>query len=60
MLAELLLRHISAAPSYGPTLGRDVGPHVRVLSELAKDLTKVPDHELRTWLAPLEFAPQES
>ena len=43
-----------------PVLRRDVGPHVRVLNELGKDLTKVPDHELRPWLAPLELVPQDN
>lgn len=43
-----------------PELRRDVGTGMRVLGQLAKDLTKVPDHELAAWLAPLEMFPQEA
>jgi len=36
-----------------PLLRRDVGPAVSVVAEIAKDLTKTPDHELGRWLTPL-------
>ena len=40
-----------------PVLRKEVGSHMVVLNELAKDLTKVPDHELPTWLSSLELTP---
>jgi len=43
-----------------PILRREIGSGVRVLGQLAKDLTKVPDHELPAWLAPLELVPQKA
>ena len=39
-----------------PILRKHFAPGTRVLNELAKDLTKVPDHELPAWLSSLELA----
>jgi len=46
-----------AAPSrlLGPLRTR-LEPKIRVLAELSKDLTKIPDHELSRWLNKLEVA----
>ena len=56
--ADALERLVIVAPARVLEVIRDrLSPpaRARLVSTLAKDLTKIPDHELTKWLRPLEF-----